>query len=389
MSSTSSNQEGSDNSANKQKRKKILLWVAGGFILAGLIVFCLWLFVFRFSKYTDDAYVRGNMVDLTPQVAGIVASINVNETDFVKENQVLIELDTTNYQLQLELEEANLAKVVRNVKDLFQAVETKHFMVEAANADVLKEKLYYEKRVGLVNIGGVSREDFQTIETGFLKAEATFSAALSEEKSAIAMVEGTTIETHPMVIEAAQRVKEAFISLRRCSIVAPTSGFVTQRSVQLGESVQTGSTLLSIIPLNELWVNANYKETKLSNMRIGQPVKLTSDMYGSSVVYKGHIVGMNPGTGNAFSVLPPQNATGNWIKIVQRVPVRVSLDEDELQKNPLWIGLSMKSWVDVKDTSLPQLQKSKKLRPIYHTDVYEQQLKGAEVLVQCIIQNNS
>lgn len=379
----------SDNGEKKAKRKRALIIATTLFVVVGVVVFFLWLFVFRFSKYTNDAYVRGNMIDVKPQVAGIVSSINFEDTQFVQKDQVLIELDTTNYRLGLEKEEANLAKVVRNVRDLFQNVETKKFMIEAANADVIREKLYYEKRVGLVDIGGVSKEDFQNVETGLLKAEASLEAAVSEEKSAIALVEGTTLETHPMVLEAAQRVKEAYVALKRCSIVAPTDGFVTQRSVQLGESVETQSVLLSIVPLDQLWVNANYKETKLSRMRVGQKVKLTSDMYGSSVVYSGTVEGVNPGTGNAFSVLPPQNATGNWIKIVQRVPVRVSLNVEELKEHPLWIGLTMKAWTDVKNTQLPQLQKPRKAKPIYQTDVYAQQLKGAEHLVRCIIESNS
>lgn len=372
------------------KRKKALIITGVVFLVAGLIAFFLWLGYFRFHKYTNDAYVEGNLVQVTPQVTGIITSINVNDTDFVKKDQVLVSLDTTDHELNLKNAEANLANTVRSVVDLFQNVETKSALVAEADANLLNEELYYEKRVGLVDIGGVSKEAFQGVETGLLKAKAALEAARSERSAAVALVEGTTLETHPRVKEMITEVKKAFVALKRCQIVAPTDGFIAERTVQLGEYVNAGTALLSIVPLDQIWVNANYKETKLSKMRVGQNVKLTSDMYGSSVVYHGRVVGLNPGTGNAFSILPPQNATGNWIKIVQRVPVRVSLNVEELETHPLWLGLTMESWVDVKDTSLPRLQAGKpKLKPIYKTDVYAKQIRGAEQLVKKIIRDNS
>ena len=378
-----------DKVAPNKKRNMILLWVSAGFILIGIAVFLYWFTILRFEKFTDDAYVHGNMIELTPQVPGIVTSINVDNTDLVEEGQVLIELDKTDYQIAYEMRKNELGDTVRSVVQVFLKVEELEAELEQKDALLFKAEKDYKNRVNLVGVGGVSREEFEHVEADFAGAQAARRATYLLLQSAYAEVQNTTIRTHPLVKKAADGVKDAYVNLQRCSILAPSSGYVAMRSAQLGEYVGLSEPLMAIIPLNELWVDANYKEVQLSKVRIGQSVHLVSDIYGSSVVFHGKIVGINPGTGNVFSALPPQNATGNWIKIVQRVPVRVSLDPNQLKKYPLWLGLSMNVTVDIHDTSGPMLAEATRIRPIYQTKIYSQQEEGAMKIIDQIILENA
>ncbi len=371
------------------KGRKILFYVTAGFLFIGVAVFLYWLLVLRFEEYTDDAYVGGNMVEITPQVAGIVTAINVDNTDYVEEGQVLIRLDRTDQKLAFEASKNDLADTVRSVVQMFIRVEELEADLEQKDADLYKAQKDYENRVNLVDIGGVSREEFEHVEADFVAAQANRKEAYHALQSAYAEVQNTTVSTHPLVLGAADRVKEAYVNLRRCDILAPVTGYVAQRKVQLGEWVNLAEPLMAVIPLDELWVDANFKETKLSHMRIGQSVKLTADMYGGSVVFHGKVVGMNPGTGSVFSALPPQNATGNWIKIVQRVPVRVSLDAEQLKKFPLWLGLSMEVTVDIHDTSGERLAEVPRTSPLYKTPIYKRQEKGAKRIVERVIRENA
>ena len=370
------------------KRKKIMKWTGGSVLAAALIVFALWLFYYRFVEFTDDAYVSGNLVELTPQVAGIVASINVDNTDYVEEGQVLIELDKTDYIFALEKSRFQLAETVRQVVQMFLQVEELEAQLEAREAELLVAEQDYENRVNLVNIGAVSTEEFEHVVASLKTARAAAKETYHALQASYAQVQGTTVWTHPLIQQAAQQVKDDWVSLKRCDILSPVNGYVSQRVAQLGEWVNLAEPLLAIVPLNELWVDANFKETQLPDFRIGQEVKLTADLYGWTVKYRGKVVGMNPGTGNTFSILPPQNATGNWIKIVQRVPVRVSLDPKQLERHPLWLGLSMNVTVDIKDTSGERLSEYRTAKPIYQTSIYSQQEAGADRLIEDIILNN-
>ena len=208
-------------------------------------------------------------------------------------------------------------------------------------------------------------------------------------QAAYAQVQNTTVQTHPLVLQAIDQLKDDYVNLKRCTIVSPVNGYVAMRSAQLGESVSPNEPLLAIIPLNELWVDANFKETQLAKVRIGQAVRMTSDIYGGGVVFQGKVVGINPGTGSVFSALPPQNATGNWIKIVQRVPVRVSLDPQQLKKSPLWLGLSMDVKVDIHDTQGEMLSEERRVAPLYQTKVYSEQERGVDLLIEKIIRENT
>lgn len=377
-----------DQSTNKSKQKKILLWTAVGFLAIGLIVFIYWLKVFRYKEYTDDAYVNGNRVELTPQVPGIVVSINVDNTEYVEEGQVLVQLDKTDQRLAFEKAKHSLAETVRSVVQMFIQVDQLEAELNQKRADLFRAEKDYQNRVNLVGIGGVSREEFEHVEAAYVAAKASEKQTYHALQGAIAQVQGTTVKTHPNVKKGADLVRDAYVSLQRCDILAPMNGYIAQRTVQLGEYVNPSEPLLAVIPLDELWVDANFKEIQLSKMRVGQSVRMTADLYGSKVVYTGKVIGINPGTGSVFSALPPQNATGNWIKIVQRVPVRVSLDAQQLKKNPLWLGLSMEVNVDIHDTSTEMLRQKSRLNPIYKTKIYHAQEEGVELLIEDIIQAN-
>ncbi|CCB88929.1 HlyD family secretion protein [Simkania negevensis] len=370
------------------KRRLVMKWTGVTILFAGLVVLALWLFYYRFIEYTDDAYVSGNLVELTPQVAGIIASINVDNTDYVEEGQVLIELDKTDYIFALEKSCNELAETVREVVQMFLKVEELEAQLQVKEAELMKAEQDYENRVNLVNIGAVSTEEFEHVEAALKSARASAKETYHTLQAAYAQVQGTTVRTHPLVRKGAQQVKDDWVSLRRCEIVSPVNGYVSQRVAQLGEWVNLAEPLLAIVPLDELWVDANFKETQLSDFRIGQDVKLRADLYGWRVTYQGKVIGINPGTGNTFSILPPQNATGNWIKIVQRVPVRISLDSKQLERNPLWLGLSMDVTVDIKDTSGDRLSEYRVAKPIYRTSIYSQQELGADALIEQIISSN-
>jgi membrane fusion protein, multidrug efflux system len=370
------------------KRNKLLIFTASCFVLIGVLVFLYWLEVLRFEEYTNDAYVNGNMVELIPQVPGIVVAINADNTDYVEENQVIIQLDPTDYTLALEKSMHNLGETVRNVKTLFIQVKEQESALEMKKAELIKAEQDYQNRVHLVSLGGVSKEEFEHVEATLLSARASFNETKHRLQAAYAQVQNTTIRTHPLVLQAIDQVKNDYVILKRCEIVSPVRGYVAKRSTQLGESVNPNEPLLAIIPLNELWVDANFKETQLAKMRIGQSVRITSDIYGGRLVFHGKVLGINPGTGSVFSALPPQNATGNWIKIVQRVPVRISLDPEQLKKNPLWLGLSMDVKVDIHDTTGERLSEQRRLQPIYQTKVYSQQEEGVMTLVNHILEEN-
>ena len=370
------------------KRKKLLVFTVCCFVLIGVLVFLYWLEVLRFEEYTNDAYVNGNLVELTPQVPGIVVAINADNTDYVEENQVIIQLDPTDYTLALEKSMHNMGEIVRNVKTLFIQVEEQKAALEMKKAELIKAEQDYQNRVHLVSLGGVSKEEFEHVEAALLSARASFNETKHSLEAAYAQVQNTTAKTHPLVLQAINQVKNDYVNLKRCEIVSPVRGYIAKRSAQLGESVNPNQPLLAIIPLNELWVDANFKETQLAKVRIGQSVRLTSDIYGGGLVFHGKVIGINPGTGSVFSALPPQNATGNWIKIVQRVPVRVSLDTEQLKKNPLWLGLSMDVKVDIHDTKGERLSETQRQRPIYQTQVYSQQEVGVMALVNQILEEN-
>ena len=310
---------------------------------------------------TDNAYVQGNLIQITPQMGGTVVAILADDTDFVKAGQPLVKLDPADAKVALDQAESNLAQVVRQVRTLYANNGNFDAQIRLRESDVVKAQTEIaratddlNRRQGLAANGAVSKEELNHALTqlsngksALIAAQAGVTAAKQQLRSNQAMTEGVSIEKHPSVMTAAAKVREAWIATQRAELPAPVDGYVARRTVQLGQRVAAGTPMMAIVPLNQVWVDANFKEPQLRHIRIGQPVKLVADVYGSKVSYDGVVSGMGVGTGAAFALLPAQNATGNWIKVVQRVPVRVTLDAEQLIKNPLRIGLSMEAEVDV------------------------------------------
>jgi membrane fusion protein (multidrug efflux system) len=371
------------------RRRRALTIAAAVFIVLGIVAALYWFIELRHFQSTDDAYVGGNVVQVTPQVPGIVTSIAADDNDYVEAGHPLITLDGSDTQLMLDQAKADLARVVREVRTLFSNSGAIRAEVTARESDVNKARDDLKRRVDLTGQGAVSAEEIQHAKTTLSSAEAALVAAREKLSGNLAQTEGTTIENHPLVLTAAAKVREAFIASRRTFIPAPVSGTVAKRNVQIGQRVQPGAPLMAIVPLGDLWVDANFKENQLGDMRLDQPVTLRSDLYGKSVVYHGRISGVGAGTGGAFALLPAQNASGNWIKIVQRVPVRILLSKDEVGKNPLRIGLSMRVDVDVADQSGLRLSQAPRESLAYSTRVYESDTSAADAIVAQIISDNS
>jgi membrane fusion protein (multidrug efflux system) len=376
-------------SAWKSPRVRWLVLVLGGFLVLGAAWGVYWDRDLRYSVYTDDAYVSGNVVQITPQIAGTVVAIGADNTQFVKAGQPLVRLDPADAKVALQQSEAGLAKTVRQVRNLFATTSELQANVEVRRTDLAKAQSDYDRRARLERSGAISLEELQHAGDAVKSAQAALLAAQQQMAADRALIDGTTIQSNPAVRDAAAAVHAAYLNYARTVLPAPVSGFVARRDVQLGERVNTGTPLMAVVPLNEVWVDANFKESQLQSMRVGQPVSLTSDLYGGGVVFHGHVVGFGAGTGSAFSLLPAQNATGNWIKIVQRVPVRVALDPQELAQHPLQIGLSMKAYVNVRDDKgqrLPQVAANDR---DYSTDVFQSVAAQADATVQQIISANS
>jgi membrane fusion protein, multidrug efflux system len=371
-----------------RRRKKIVLIFSAVCVLLLLIFFLFWLFVLRFIEYTDDAYVEGNQVYITPLRPGFITGIHSDDTFLVKKGQLLIDLDKTDSIIAFNLAKKNLAQVVRQVCQLFHDVFAYRAEIEVRKAELIKTSQDYEHRKDVIAERGVSLEDF---EHAIAALRASFFSLQMTEilyEKALSIVQGTSIKSHPLVLEAADKIRDAWVQLYRCQIYSPVEGLVAQRKIQVGMWVDSGQPLMSVIPLDQIWVNANYKETQLKDMRIGQKVKITSDLYGGETVFHGTIVGLPGAAGNAFSLLPPQNLSGNWIKIVQRVPVRVSLDPEELKQHPLRIGLSLEAIVDLHDRQGLLVPTSTEGSPCYETPIYEWEEKGDEEAIETIIDDN-
>jgi membrane fusion protein (multidrug efflux system) len=368
--------------ANPAKRKRLLSILAAIFLLAVVVWASRWFLYSQGHETTDDAYVAGNMVRATPRIGGTVVAVLADDTDFVKQGQVLVKLDDTDARLALDKAEADLAETVRRISQAFDAhaeqaanLAVKQRILEQAQADLTR-------REQAVAVQAVSKEEAEHARAARDKAKAELDLAQAQLAAANAVVTGTSVASHPAVKQAEARLREAWLTLGRCEIRAPADGQVAKRSVQIGQQVAPGTVLMAIVPMAQLWVDANFKEDQLEGMVIGQPVQLVSDLYGSDFTFHGTVAGLSPGTGSVFSLLPPQNASGNWIKIVQRLPVRIALDPKELAQHPLRIGLSMK--VDV-ETSAPG--KAGALPAIrYETPVED--ATGADALIRSILQAN-
>ncbi len=401
---------------NNRRRRKILLLIGGTVLFVLFCVFLWWFFIGQWRTSTDDAYVGGDIVAVMPQTGGTVTAIYADATQPVIEGQLLVQLDDSDARLQLDAAEAALAAAVREVRGLYatshgslqllaqRRADLARAQAELASSDasLAQAESEYERRVELAKQNFVSPENVQAALTARDASRAQHEAAANAVKASSAAiaqsldqasvsrarVDNLSLENHPDVRAAAVRVREAALALARTRVLAPASGQIARRSVQIGERVASGDSLMAIVPLNKVWLDANFKETELRDVRIGQTAKLTSDFYGNAVVFHGKVLGLVPGTGSAFSLLPAQNATGNWVKIVQRLPVRIAFDANELQAHPLRIGLSMIAIIDTHDRNGPVLSTLPETKAISATAIYAPNIKAADARVEQIIADN-
>ena len=386
--------------ASKRRTGLLLLCVA---VVLGAAGYGAWWWLVG-SRYvsTDNAYVQGNLVQVTPQAAGSIAEIHADETDLVTAGQPLVTLDAADARVALERAEAQLGQTVREVRTLYAnnatlkaRIAVQQAELQRARADLARAEGDLARREGLLATGAVGAEEVQhvraAISTGrgaVAAAEAGLLAAREQLAANLVMTENTSVTRHPNVQRAAAQVREAWLAVARATVSAPVTGHVARRNAQIGQRVQAGAALLSLVALDQLWVDANFKEPQLRDIRIGQPVTLTADVYGGKVTYQGRVQGLAAGTGAVFALLPAQNATGNWIKVVQRVPVRISLDPKQLAEHPLRLGLSMHATVDVSDRSGPALAAAPRSGPFASTLLFDAAGKGADERIAQIIAAN-
>ena len=369
-----------------RKRRLILLGLACALGLVGYATY--WGLVARYQVSTDNAYVQGNVVQITPQVAGTVLAIEADDTDRVKAGQLLVRLDPVDARIALDQAAAQLAETVREVRATFTTNNALGATISARETDLERLSADLARRQSLVDGGAVSLEEIQHLQTSIAGARASLLQAREELARNSALTEGTRAESHPRVLAAAEKYREAWLSYKRAGIAAPLSGTVARRSVQVGQRVSSGMPLMTIVALDQLWVDANFKESQLEDLRIGQPVSLRADVYGHGTDFHGRVSGLGAGTGAAFSLLPAQNATGNWIKVVQRVPVRIALDPKEVAEHPLRVGLSMEVTVDVHDQSGKPVAAAERDGPVASTQIFDDLTQAVDDKVNAIVSAN-
>jgi membrane fusion protein (multidrug efflux system) len=374
--------------AKPSARRPALIIVASVVLLAGIAAGAYWMLVGRNYEDTDDAYVGGRVIMVTPQTSGTVVAIGADETDTVAPGQMLVRLDPVDAHVDLLGREAQLAQAVRETRTLYANNDVLQANVALREAELARANDDLERRRSVRGLGVVSEEEIRHAENTVATARAALESAREQLRSNRSFTAGTTVATHPNVLAAAARVREAYLSVKRGEIVAPVGGQIARRSVQVGERVAPGTTLMSLVPMDNLWVDANFKEVQLENMRIGQPAKIIADVYGNHVEYHGRVIGLGAGTGSAFALLPAQNATGNWIKVVQRVPVRIALDPKELHEHPLRVGLSIRATVDVRNRDGQVVSEHNVASADNQTSVFDSGEREADALVGRIVASN-
>lgn len=371
-------------------RRAFLLRLLGVVIVLAVIAWTAWYFLEgRWYESTDDAYVNGNIVQITPRIAGTVISIGADDGDLVKQGDVMVKLDKSDADVGLQSAAANLANTVRKVRGLYSTVTGAQAQVAVEKVALQKAQADYNRRRDLAKSGAISSEELSHALDALTAAQSALTTSEQQLQTNQVLVDDTIVASHPDVKAAAAQYRAAYLDDVRTVMVAPVTGYVAKRTVQVGQRVQPGAALMAVVPLHEVWVDANFKETQLTHMRIGQAVEISSDVYGSSVKYKGQVESLGVGTGSAFSLLPAQNATGNWIKIVQRIPVRVVFnDPSQLDKYPLRIGMSLDTEVNLRDQNGPTLSQTPRTEARFSTDVFQHQLAEANGQIDQIIHAN-
>jgi membrane fusion protein (multidrug efflux system) len=365
------------------------LWIFGGvLVLASVCLLIYHVTVGRFYVKTKDAYVNGDMVRLAPQVSGTVTEIATDQTQPIRRGQLLVKLDPHDTDVSLAQAKANLAQTVRDVVQLFEQQQRDEAAVAAQEAQLTLADQNLNRDKGLIQAHGVAQQDLERDQETRRNAEAGLRQARAALAATRAAIAGTDPQTHPRVLLAVANLRSAWLASNRTRVLSPISGYIVRRAVQLGQQVNPATEMLAIAPLNSVWIDANFKETELKQVRIGQPAAVTADVYGSSVQYHGTVLGLTAGTGAALAVLPAENATGNWIKIVQRLPVRIGLDPRELRAHPLFLGLSTTVEIDLHNTDGSSLSQKPVWAADMRTDVYADQDAGVDSEIRKILDDN-
>ncbi|HXI47079.1 MAG TPA: HlyD family efflux transporter periplasmic adaptor subunit [Steroidobacteraceae bacterium] len=384
----SANIESPATNPSNGKRRRILLLIAVIFILLGALWAAYWTLVLAKREKTDDAYVNGNKVVISAQVSGTVIAVLADDTQLVKAGQILVKLDPIDAQTALSRAASALAQTVRQVRQQKATAGQYDSEITTRKLELARAEVDLAKREPLIADHAIAGEEVRHAQESVQLARAALIQAERQSSSAHALVDGTPVETNPTVLQAKDTFRDAWIAAQRNAVVAPVSGYVGERSVQLGQHIQAGEALMTVIPLHSLWVDANFKEVQLRNLRIGQNAEVRSDLYGGTFVFHGRVQGMSAGTGAAFSLLPPQNASGNWIKVVQRVPVRIRIDDADLVKSPLRVGLSTTVTVDTTSRNGPVLAPEANDEPVGDTQVYTQDLEKANAEAEEVVRRN-
>lgn len=374
--------------SNNKKRNTVLAGITLLFIAAGAAYALYYQTVLSKIQETDNAYVGGNLVNLSSQVTGNVTEIRAEETQMVQAGAPLVMLDAADADVALAQADAKLGAAVRQQRQRYADVAQYDATVALRRLELKSAEDDLARRLPLAADHTISGEEVAHARQAVNNARAAMAVAVKQEQAAQSSVTGVDVPHHPDVLAAKADYQSAWLAARRNTIVAPVSGYIAKRAVQVGARATPGTALLAIVPLDQLWVDANFKESELRNIRVGQPALVEADMYGSKVEFHGKVVGLSAGTGSAFSLLPAQNAGGNWIKVVQRLPVRIALDAAELRAHPLRIGLSTTVKVDISNTDGPVLGAAMPQQAIYQTAALSQPLQQATTAADTIIRRN-
>lgn len=388
MSDQHSDIQNSSNNKSQQRKKGLSIFILL-LLLISIGSAAYWYFFIKGFEETEDAYVSGNQVMVSAQVAGNISKINVDNMDPVQAGNVLLELDDTNAKLSFEQAKSNLANAVRQVSQLNYTVKQLKSAVRANEITLAQAQGNLNRRVQLVKDGAIDKESFQHAKEAVELAKANLTTSQNQLEANQALLLDGPLSEQPQIQSAVSNLKQAWLNLERTKIRSPIKGYVARRNAQVGQAVSVGGALMAVVTTDQMWLDANFKETQLTHMRIGQPVKIHFDLYGKDKTFDGKVVGIEMGTGSAFSLLPTQNATGNWIKVVQRVPVRIQLDPQQLAENPLRIGLSATVKVDVSDSQGETLRNQAPTTTLYSTNVLQYDESAVNNLIESIIRDNS
>lgn len=388
MSDQQTDTQNSSNNKSQQRKKGLSIFILLLLLIAiGSAAY--WFFFIKGFEETEDAYVSGNQVMVSSQVAGNISKINVDNMDPVQAGDVLLELDDTNAKLSFEQAKSNLANAVRQISQLNYTVKQLKSAVRANEITLAQAQGNLNRRVQLVKDGAIDKESFQHAKEAVELAKANLTTSQNQLEANQALLLDGPLSEQPQIQSAVSNLKQAWLNLERTKIRSPIKGYVARRNAQVGQAVSVGGALMAVVTTDQMWLDANFKETQLTHMRIGQPVEIHFDLYGKDKTFNGKVVGIEMGTGSAFSLLPTQNATGNWIKVVQRVPVRIQLDPQQLIENPLRIGLSATVKVNVSDSQGETLRHQAPSTTLYSTNVLQYDESAVNNLIESIIRDNS